>query len=157
MSAANKTSELASSAARHSSRAAAGSAFVRLFKPQFAAMVRSGEKCQTMRPVPKRMPKAGDIISLREWTGKPYRSKQRILRESIVSEIEEIWISDGGILLAGETLTVPQEWSFARADGFNTPKDMLEWFNVTHGLPFKGIVIKWQNDPNQRPGRQPKT
>ncbi len=91
------------------------------------------------------MPKVGDRISLREWKGKPYRSKQRVLREAIISDVQSIWISDGGILIGKmDTLTVAQEWSFAQADGFNTPKDMLEWFNFTHGLPFKGIVIHWK-------------
>lgn len=54
--------------------------FVRLFKPEFAAKVLSGEKCQTVRATPKRMPTPGDRISCRAWTGAPYRSKQRILR-----------------------------------------------------------------------------
>lgn len=43
--------------------------FVRMFKPQFAPMVENGTKLQTVRPRPKRMPKEGDAISLRCWTG----------------------------------------------------------------------------------------
>lgn len=121
------------------------SAFVRLFKPQFAGAVLSGEKCQTVRPVPKRMPKPGDRISLRCWTGKPYRSKQRILRDAEISRIEFVEIAHDRIVIAGRKLTSAGEWAFARADGFNTPQDMLEWFNVTHGLPFIGVVIYWQN------------
>jgi len=39
---------------------------VRLFKPQFAPKVASGEKRQTVRPTPKRIPYLGDRISLRE-------------------------------------------------------------------------------------------
>ena len=42
---------------------------VKLFKPQFSPLVESGLKLQTVRPTPKRMPKPGDRISLREWTG----------------------------------------------------------------------------------------
>ena len=55
---------------------------VRTFKPQFAPLVKAGTKRQTIRPMPKRerdIPKEGDLESWREWTGKPYRSKQREL------------------------------------------------------------------------------
>jgi len=126
--------------------AANGSAnFVRIFQPQFASKVLSGEKCQTVRPTPSRMPKRGDKLSLRTWTGKPYRSRQRILRETVVDWVQPIRITPHGITLAGQMLTEHQEWDFAKADGFNTPQDMLEWFNRTHRLPFEGIVIYWPN------------
>jgi hypothetical protein len=118
---------------------------VRMFKPQFAPLVLSGEKCQTIRPNPKRMPKAGDKISLRMWTGKPYRSKQRVLRESIISEVLPMKICGLAIMVNKCVLLGGEEWAFAKADGFNTPMDLIEWFNVTHGLPFEGVVIKWHN------------
>jgi len=120
------------------------SQFVRMFKPQFAPMVESGQKCQTIRPTPKRMPKPGDTISLRTWTGKPYRSKQRVLRESAITEVEPVSISSTGIKISGQPLLGCVLWDFARADGFNTPQDMIDWFNFTHGLPFSGIVIYWK-------------
>jgi len=119
--------------------------FVRLFKPQFAPLVLSGEKCQTIRPTPKRMPKRGDTISLRTWAGKPYRSKQRVLREAVIDWVQPIRITPHGITLDHQMLSDHQEWAFAKADGFNTPQDLLEWFNFTHGLPFEGIVIYWPN------------
>lgn len=117
-----------------------------MFKPQFATAVLSGEKCQTVRPVPKRMPKPGDRISLRSWSGLPYRSSQIILREAEVSRVEFIEIGVDRIVIAGRKLTPEGEWQFAKADGFNTPRDMVEWFNATHGLPFIGVVIFWNND-----------
>src|SRR5262245_11304591 len=47
--------------AQASFAAPSGSAnFVRMFKPQFAPMVESGQKCQTVRPTPKRIPHPGD-------------------------------------------------------------------------------------------------
>lgn len=123
---------------------------VRMFKPQFAPLVLSGEKCQTIRPTPKRMPKSGERISLRQWTGKPYRSKQRVLRESIVAEVLPVKINAAAIMVNGCVLLGDEEWAFAKADGFNTPQDLLDWFNFTHGLPFEGVVIKWHNDQAQR-------
>ena len=122
---------------------------VRMFKPEFAPKVLSGEKCQTIRPTPKRMPRTGHLISLRQWTGKPYRSKQRTLRESVISEVEPIRITEICIIIGTGDCSFPlneqQAWELAKADGFNTLQDMLEWFNVMHGLPFEGILIKWHN------------
>ncbi len=109
-----------------------------MFKPQFAPKVESGEKLQTVRPVPKRLPKPGDEISLREWTGKPYRSKQRVLRESVITKVEPF------------DLDAMRFWSrherdvFARADGFYDFPEMLSWFIREHGYNFKGIVIYWE-------------
>jgi len=130
-----------------------GSAFVRIFKPRFADLVESGAKVQTCRPTPKRMPKRGDSISLREWTGKPYRSKQRIIREATVTRTRrvEIWPQSAIIALDGQKLGYDEMLNFARADGFADHWDMIGWFSKEHGLDkFEGIVIYWQNAPDQR-------
>jgi len=125
---------------------------VRMFKPEFAPLIASGFKCQTVRPTPKRMPKSGDRISLRMWTGKPYRSKQRLLREATIESVQPIrleapypylWIS-----VNGENLSNREAEAFARADGFQSLHEMKCWFEATHGLPFDGVVIKWHNDPS---------
>lgn len=121
---------------------ALGLCHVRMFKPQFAPLVESGEKCQTVRPTPKRMPKPGDRISLRMWTGKPYRSKQRVLRESVISEVAAVDITETGI--AVNSYAEPCD-DFARADGFQDFYELRDWFKATHGLPFRGVVIKWHN------------
>jgi hypothetical protein len=118
---------------------APGSAFVRLFKPQFAPLVESGQKCQTVRPTPRRMPNPGDKISLRTWTGKPYRSKQRVLRESVIVRVEPFDL-DAMRLWPKES-----RHTFARADGFEGWPEMLAWFIREHGYPFVGITIHWQN------------
>lgn len=116
---------------------------VRMFKPKFARLVESGEKCQTVRPIPKRMPKAGDKISLRMWTGKPYRSKQQVLRETVISEVKYVDITEN--IIAVESVAVTSD-EFSRADGFRDFFEMREWFKNEHGLPFEGIVIKWPNN-----------
>lgn len=119
--------------------------FVRLFKPQFAALVESGEKRQTIRPTPKRMPMTGDKISLRAWTGKPYRSKQRVLREAIVSEVHPVRIDKVSFNLDGLWLSTDSENLLAKLDGFKDATEMRAWFAETHGLPFEGVLICWQN------------
>lgn len=111
---------------------------VRLFQPRFASLVESGVKLQTLRKTPKRMPKVGSKISLRVWTGNPYRSKQRVLKESIITRVEPFDLD-------AMRLDEPAKRdAFARADGFADWADMLAWFVQTHGLPFRGILIAWQ-------------
>jgi hypothetical protein len=118
--------------------------FVRLFKPQFAELVRSGRKRQTVRPTPKRMPAAGDFLSLRVWTGKPYRSAQAVLAEVTCGRVEKIRISAaGGIDLNGQRLNSYEADRFAQGDGFIGFEELAAWFEKEHGLPFDGIVIYW--------------
>lgn len=119
--------------------------FVRMFKPQFAPLVESGAKLQTVRPTPKRMPRPGDVISLRAWTGSPYRSTQRVLREAVIVEVRDIAIFEEGPCVYADQ---GADWSpgndgFAKADGFSDWMEMREWFRKQHGLPFKGILITW--------------
>lgn len=131
--------------------------FVRLFKPQFAAAVAAGTKRQTVRPMPHRMPEAGDGISLRTWTGLPYRSRQRILGETTIERVREVKMhATGQIELAGRYLPTPEMEAFARADGFADLEALLAWFHAEHGLPFTGILIEWNlsgpvpaNTPNR--------
>jgi hypothetical protein len=129
--------------------------FVRMFKPQFAAVVKSGLKRQTVRPVPKRMPAPGDRISLRMWSDKPYRSPQIILREAVITEVVKIQIQPGRIRLAGfsDITKHPRRSSgdqtldsFAMADGFESWAAMRDWFQAQHGLPFDGVLFRWAND-----------
>lgn len=119
--------------------------FVRLFKPQFAGPVERGEKLQTVRPTPKRMPKPGDKISLRAWTDKPYRSKQRVLMESTITKVDTFSIDTFPTMRINDLrLKYRSDCDeFARADGFPDYAALLDWFRNTHGLPFEGIVIHW--------------
>ena len=116
---------------------------VRMVKPQFRNLVISGQKCQTVRPWPKRMPKVGDNISLREWTGKPYRSKQRVLKEAVVTEVLPVTINSS-ISVDGQILDCHSATKFSRADGFDSPSDMIDWFREVHGPDFVGICIYWK-------------
>jgi len=117
-----------------------------MFKPQFALLVEAGTKLQTVRPKPKRMPKPGDKISLRTWTDKPYRSKQRVLMESTITKVESVqFTSLNRVQFNDGLLSCEEAWAFAKADGFSSPAAMFEWFENNHGLPFEGIVIHWAN------------
>ena len=115
------------------------------FQKQFADAVESGEKCQTIRAFRKdgRDPKPGQTLYL--YTG--MRTKVcRKLREVECSISSPIRICEDGITFEGHT--VP--WlsgaasSVAKADGFVAAHLMREWFEKTHGLPFEGLLIRWE-------------
>jgi hypothetical protein len=118
--------------------------FVRMLRPQFAELVERGIKLQTVRPVPKRMPKSGDALSLRTWSGKAYRSTQRVLLDAVVTDVYPVRIFQCGIIQNGQRLSDWHVRRFAEADGFDGVQEMLNWFESAHGLPFDGIVICWK-------------
>lgn len=118
---------------------------VRTFMPRFAKLVESGEKLQTVRLTPKRMPKIGDVISLREWTGLPYRSPQRVLKESVIIHLASCNMDRYDQLIVGGTrITGPRQDEFAVKDGFKDAQEMFDWFEETHGWPFEGILTVWK-------------
>jgi hypothetical protein len=118
--------------------------FVRLFQPRFALMVEDGTKRQTIRPFPRRIPVAGDVISCRAWTARPYNSPQRILRVSPILYVVSVKIGIDRCECAG--IPVPDLDSFAKNDGFQGWADMRSWFIQNHDMVrsyFHGILIRW--------------
>src|SRR4051812_24376838 len=99
---------------------------VLMFQPRFAPLVESGKKRQTIRPTRKRPIKTGDRLSLRTWTGKPYRSKQQYLLTSVVTRTQriEIWTEGGIIAIDGQRLDFDRMLNMAQADGFNDHWEM---------------------------------
>ncbi len=119
-----------------------------LFKPEFAIKVVDGTKTQTVRRDGKRNPKPGDILSLRQWSGLPYRSKQQLLipvvecksvsRVRIYPILQQIEMQN--ILLHTHAAN-----DFARDDGFPDRLEMFAWFwNTYHVEEFNGICIQWK-------------
>ena len=104
-----------------------------LFQDKFAKMVQSGAKKQTIRLTARCKP--GDELSLRKWSGKPYRSKQETLLNSVCTRVQDVRIYEGPATATSEML--------ARADGFASHAEMQTWFKNTHGLPFVGQQIEW--------------
>lgn len=105
---------------------------VLMFEPKFHRAVEAGKKCQTIRSPRKRPIRPGDQLSLRAWTGAPYRSPQRELRKAICQDVQQI--------IVGEDFSDDEE---ARRDGFSAAIEMREWFARVHGLPFVGDRITW--------------
>lgn len=79
---------------------------VKMFQPRFADLVAAGEKKQTVRPVPKRTLKIGDIISCRAWKKKPYRSKQRRLYSGTITEVLPVTITKTSVELDGSNVEI---------------------------------------------------
>jgi len=93
------------------------------------------------------MPFAGDTLSLRTWTGLPYRSKQRVLRETVCIGFcfVEIEITRGlRFACASDWVTTACLEQFAANDGFNSWDDLVKWFMAQHGAgTFHGFVTYW--------------
>jgi len=116
-----------------------------MFQPRFAPMVEQGIKLQTVRPIGKRPRKVGDVVSLRQWSGLPYRSKQIILRDKVtLTRVQPCTIAldyPHPITVDGQPVDADR---FARYDGFATALELLTWFRREHSLPFSGQLIVWE-------------
>ncbi len=113
------------------------------FQRQFAPDVKAGRKRQTIRRKRKRRTRIGETLYLYV----DQRSKRcRLLRAAICRDLLDIEIRIGGILLDGQMMMIgsPHADQFARADGFPSSGEMIEWFKARYGLPFRhGVVIRW--------------
>ena len=125
---------------------------VRTFKPRFAALVKSGRKRQTIRPMPKRYPKVGEHESWRQWNGRPYNSGQTELAQIKLTEVQSVVVHRDGIEFSPGTLRVCffGEWhkerrkvleAIAILDGFSSWIEMRDWFQNKYTLPFSGVLI----------------
>lgn len=121
--------------------------WVYLFKKRFVSRVEDERKLRTMRPKrkDKLRPKPGDRISLRFWAGAPYRSAQRIIRNSIIKSVSDVVIERGKFPIVNDVrLTATEAHDFARYDGFTDFADMQEWFQHEHRKRrIKLDMIEW--------------
>jgi hypothetical protein len=121
-----------------------------LFQERFAPAVARGTKPHTIRPRRKRRIRAGDTLDLRAWTRKPYRSKQRKLREVTCTRVARFELrrcrrtARVFFIVAGRSLYVDEMSLLAHRDGFVGLQEMIEWFERMHDLPFVGQLIEWE-------------
>jgi hypothetical protein len=112
------------------------------FQERFAVPIAAGQKRQTIRNFRANGidPKPGDTLYL--FTGMRSKSCRKIgeVRCRLTSEVEigEDRLSVAGLEQAGEKRDL-----FARADGFADFAEMRGWFEKQHGLPFRGLLIRW--------------
>lgn len=122
-----------------------------MFQPRFSQLVADGEKCQTIRR--DTICRPGDQLSLRAWSGKPYRSNQVILTTGVCRSVQRVSVTEWSLLIehlrGGKTELRTHRNprfldSFARADGFSSWHELREWFATSYGLPFEGKLIRWR-------------
>ncbi len=112
-----------------------------LFKERFRDPILSGVKTSTIRK--KARCRAGDTLSLRCWTGKPYRSKQMTFATRICTGVMPVVIGEGHMVMNGIPVNKAMREALAVTDGFERFRDMEDFFKETHGLPFTGEMIQW--------------
>lgn len=125
---------------------------VLMFKDRFGELIRSGQKTSTIRAL-KRPIKPGEILSLREWSGKPYRSKmRRLITDTPAKTVEPFCIAQCGggnsvfypwVLGAKFDLPLEARNKIAIADGFKDEAVMFAWLARNYGFPFFGTLITW--------------
>jgi len=116
------------------------------FQQRFAAAVESGEKRQTIRAVRALPLKVGDTLHL--FTGMRTRACRR-LGTVVCTEVTPFEIVSAGgwsiyWVLDDQCMTNDECDALAKADGFASEYEMTEWFDRTHGLPFEGVLIRWE-------------
>lgn len=114
------------------------------YQKQFAPLVESGEKQQTIRAWRKRLFKTGD--RLYHYTG--LRTKHcKKLAENVCKLAVGITITKESVEIHyyrhNDTRVNEDLDKFAIADGFQDWREMKAWFRKTHGLPFSGQLIMW--------------
>lgn len=112
------------------------------FKKQFAPLIESGAKRQTIRAKRKdgKNPHIGERLHL--YTGLRTKSCRK-LGEATCINVQEIAIFAAGIVLSGVWLSTNDQECLARADGFDDFGKMSDFFEKEHGLPFWGLLIEW--------------
>lgn len=122
---------------------------VLMFQKQFVTAVLSGRKRQTIRPKRKRPLRIGEVLSLRHWYDKAYRSPQVEFATVKCTGTFDIEIRSPGIRIGlASRLKTDAAWldDFARGDGFESWLEMREFFESRfgYGLPFQGVLIQWE-------------
>jgi hypothetical protein len=116
------------------------------FKHQFAELVETGAKCQTIRTRRKHMPRIGQIAYCFE---NLRRKNCRRLGGWTIKSVLEVWIYWDHIniqisdtVCQIETISLPIALDlFAQMDGFKDWKEMSEFFKPNYGRPM--TLIKW--------------
>jgi hypothetical protein len=122
---------------------------VTMFQHWTAKLVRERKKFQTIRPIGKRVPQVGEKISLREWSGLPYKSKQVLIYDGVIEDVFYVDIFPGGPGVKWKDVfrfyVLYKTYNdFAVADGYINYAHMANWFATQYGLPFTGRLIVWK-------------
>ncbi len=120
------------------------------FAKEVVWAIEMGLKSHTIRPVRRDgQPPAsvGDTLYL--YTGMRTKSCRK-LGEGLCTHVVPVTISAEGVTYDGARFDESLSKRFAVSDGFGRFEQMLEFFEKTYGLPFTGMLIKW--DPVEESG-----
>ncbi len=114
------------------------------FASMFCERVERGEKLHSIR-APRKRPDQwlpGKTVHL--FYG--MRTKHcRRLGAGTITALHDIEIGDAGVDIDGVRIHASTELTaFARADGFLTWNEFVTFFRDHYGLPWRGVLIKWQ-------------
>jgi uncharacterized protein YqfB (UPF0267 family) len=114
------------------------------FKKQFAPLVATGQKKQTIRAMRKRPFRANDVLFL--YTGMRTKNCAKIL-DTVCKSVEDITIDpkNGQIKLGDNYLSDNEIIELAKADGFDCVEDFYSFFEKNNTEIFVGQLIKWEN------------
>jgi uncharacterized protein YqfB (UPF0267 family) len=114
------------------------------FIKRFANDVECLKKRQTIRPKRRRQVKPGDRLIF--YTGQRTKCCRKLGEgyclsvSDIIFEMENFHLS---IYVDNIKLNMNQIFELARADGFKTIPDFVNFFYSKYGFPFSGNLIKW--------------
>ena len=113
----------------------------RTFQAQFHQPVRDGTKISTIRG--SVWCKVGERVGLRHWQGEPYKSHQGTLATAVVDQVASVYLCDEGPEVDGQIVHADD---LAKQEGFASWAEMHAWFDKAHGLPYTGVITRW--DPS---------
>lgn len=113
------------------------------FQARFADAVFRGTKRQTIRKNRKRgQIKPGDILYM--FTGMRTKHCRRIhTARCALTDPISIFGHRAVVFVSHKRLTADDVERLARADGFESSIDMMDWFNRKYGPKFEGVLIRW--------------
>ncbi len=116
------------------------------FKTRFADDVAAKRKRQTIRAHRKRHARPGESVQL--YTGMRHKSCRKLVDpDPECISIDQVDIEQHGPLIVvavdGNILSSQQLCALAKADGFSNRSEFIDFFAHEHGLPFNGVLIKW--------------
>lgn len=106
------------------------------FMPQFVPLIESGRKISTIRK--SKRGAVGRMMQL--YTGQ--RTPDcRLIKEVPCVAIYEFSINDHRLVSCDH----PDRGYLWRQEGFNSPKEFIDFFENQYGLPFYGYLHEWSN------------
>ena len=112
------------------------------FNKKFVQLIKSGAKKQTIRKRRKNKRDPAPGRTLYFFTGMMSKQCERI-GEAICSDVSLITVTQDSIQVCNRTLSVKDRLKLAKNDGFECAKDLIEFIATVYGLPFNGLIIKW--------------